>query len=406
MPRFLVIAFRNVARQRRRSLFAVLIVTFGVVAMTLATGFIEWNVDYGREAMIRSQYGHIQVVRPGYFEDGLAAPFSYLITGNDDEFRAIQKQAHVRTLARRLSFNGLISFNDSVIPFIGMGVEPDSEQSLSESVTITAGDGLSAGDGRGIIVGQGLAANLGVNVGDTVVLMSNTPSGGMNAVEVKVRGLFSTIFKAYDDTALRLPLPVARKLLRINGEHNWVVLLDDTRHTDNVLQTLKASHAGRPLEFVPWIALADYYKKTAALFAKQANVIKVIISSIVILSISNTLMLGVFERTSEIGTSMALGMRRSEILRIFLSEGLLLGFFGSLTGLLASHLLAQLITMIGIPMPPGPGMAHGYIAGITITVPLAAEAFIIGLATTLCAGAYPAWRASRIAIIDALRHNR
>ena len=406
MPRFLIIAYRNVVRHRRRSVFSILIVAFGVTAMTLATGFIEWNVDYGREAMIRSQFGHIQVARPGYLNDGLADPFAYLLSGLDKEFRSIEQQPHVRKLAPRLAFNGLISFGDSMIPFIGMGVEPDRETSLSESVTITAGSGLAAEDRRGIIVGQGLAANLGVAVGDTVVLMSNTPTGGMNAVEVKVRGLFSTIFKAYDDTALRLPLPVARQLLRVQGEHNWVALLDDTANTAMVLRDLKEKYSGQALEFVPWTALADFYNKTAALFAKQANVIKVIISSIVVLSISNTLMMGVFERTSEIGTSLAIGMKRDGMLRLFLAEGLLLGLFGSSAGLLAGYLLAQLITLIGIPMPPGPGMDHGYIAGITITAPLAIEAFVISFCATLCASAYPAWRASRIAIVDALRHNR
>lgn len=406
MPPYLILAYRNVVRQRRRSIFSVLVVGFGVAALLLATGFIEWNLSYGRESTIRSQLGHIRVVRPGYLDDGLANPFAYLLPANSDDFATLEKQPHVRALAPRLAFNGLISLGDSTIPFIGEGVDPGKEVSLSESVRITAGNELSGGDSRGIIVGQGLAANLGLKVGDTVVLMASTASGSISGVEGQVRGLFATITKAYDDTALRVPLAMAQQLLRVRGAHSWLVLLDDTDNTDEVLHTLRREFSGKPLEFVPWTALADFYNKTAALFEKQVNVIKIVIASIIILSISNTLMMSVFERTGEIGTSMALGTRRSETLRMFMAEGILLGAFGSAGGLLFGSALAAVISLIGIPMPAGPGMAHGFTAGITITWRHALEAFVIGFTTTLCAGAYPAWRASRIAIVDALRHNR
>ena len=406
MPPYLILAYRNVMRQRRRSIFSVLVVGFGVAAMLLATGFIEWNLSFGRESTIHSQLGHIQVVRPGYLDDGLADPFAYLLPAKGDDFSRIERHAHVRTLAPRLAFNGLISLGDSTIPFIGEGVLPDKEIALSESVAITAGTALSADDSRGIIIGQGLAANLGLSVGDTVVLMASTGSGAISGVEGHVRGLFATITKAYDDTALRVPLAMAQQLLRVRGAHSWIILLDDTGNTEAVLQSLRREFSGKPLEFVPWTTLADFYNKTAALFSKQVNVIKIVIATIIVLSISNTLMMSVFERTGEIGTSLALGTRRSETLRMFLAEGFLLGLLGSAGGLLFGVLLASLISLIGIPMPAGPGMAHGFVAGITITGRQAMEAFAIGFSTTLCAGAYPAWRASRSAIVDALRHNR
>ncbi len=406
MPPYLLLAYRNVVRQRRRSLFAVLVVAFGVVALLLATGFIEWNVSFGREAAIRSQFGHIQVVRPGYFDDGLADPFSYLLPAKGNQLAAIAGQAHVRILAPRLSFNGLISLGDETIPFIGEGVDPGSERFFDEAVTITAGRGLADNDALGIIVGQGLAANLGLSVGDDVVLTTGTASGGMNGTDAKVRGLFATITKAYDDTALRVPLALAQKLSRTQGVHAWVLLLDETENTQDVLATLRQKYAGSLLQFVPWTDLADFYNKTAALLAKQVDVIKIVIATIIVLSISNTRMMSVFERTGEIGTALALGTGRGEILRMFLAEGCLLGALGSAGGVACGYLLARGISLIGIPMPAAPGMAHGFVAEIAFTGALALEAFAIGFTTTVCAGAYPAWRASRLAIVDALRRNR
>ncbi len=89
------------------------------------------------------------------------------------------------------------------------------------------------------------------------------------------------------------------------------------------------------LEVVPWYQLADFYNKTVALFSKQVGVLKLIIAAIIVLSISNTFMMSILERTSEIGTMMALGANRRVILWRFLTEGAVLGITGGLIGVIA-----------------------------------------------------------------------
>ncbi|MQM32371.1 MAG: ABC transporter permease [Candidatus Accumulibacter phosphatis] len=401
-----LLALRNVLRQKRRSLVALSAVCFGVVALVLASGFIEWIYQAMREDTIHSHLGHAQIIRPDYLDSGLADPFGYLLPDAPDERQDIERLPHVRAVAPRLSFSGLISHGDSTISFIADGVDPEKEELLSRTLLISKGKGLSSTDPKGIIVGDGLAANLGVTVGDQVVLLANTSSGGINAVEAHLRGTFSTVTKAYDDSALRLPLPLAQQLLRVEGSHRWLVLLDDTAYTDELIDELRRRLAVKELEVVPWFQLADFYNKTVALFSKQVGVMKFIIAIIIVLSISNTLMMSVMERTGEIGTSMALGYGRVRILRLFVSEAGLLGLFGGVSGVLMGTLLAQIISAIGIPMPPPPGMARGFTGQIHVTWPLALDALSLAFSTTLLASVYPAWKASRMEIVDALRHNR
>jgi putative ABC transport system permease protein len=131
-----------------------------------------------------------------------------------------------------------------------------------------------------------------------------------------------------------------------------------------------------------------------------------VIALIILLSISNTMMMSVMQRIGEIGTSMALGMKRRGVVGLFLSEGFMLGCLGGFAGVIVGVVLAQIISSIGIPMPPPPGKTHGYTGGILVTVPIAIEALVLAVATTLLASVYPAWRASRMQIVDALRHNR
>ena len=87
-------------------------------------------------------------------------------------------------------------------------------------------------------------------------------------------------------------------------------------------------------------------------------------------------------------------MSRSEILALFLVEGLLLGVVGGMLGVVFGTAIAKLVSAIGIPMPPPPGMARGYIGQVRITPGLAGGAFALAAATTLLAAVYPAWKAS------------
>jgi putative ABC transport system permease protein len=399
------LATRNIVRQRRRSAVGLGAVAAGVVALLLASGFFEWTYRGMRESTIRARIGHIQVMRPGYLQSGAAQPFKFLIPETSEDRSRIEAFPQVDVVAPRLVFNGLISVGESTVSFLGEGVDPERERKLSGALVIPEGENLSASDNTGVILGQGLASSLGVKVGQTVVLLANTASGGTNAVEAHVRGVFATATKAYDDYAVRIPLVTAQRLLRVSGVHTWLVLLQRTSETDKMLERIRRTHGSDTLELVPWYetSIADFYNKTVSLFSKQVLVVKIMIAVIIVLSISNTMMTNVRERVAEIGTCMALGDRRRTILRRFLAEGAVMGLFGGVIGAIIGIALAFLISWIGIPMPAPPGMARGYIAGILVTPGLVVDAVALSVVTALLAGLYPAWKAANMNIVDALR---
>jgi putative ABC transport system permease protein len=401
------LSVRDLARNRRRTASAASAVAFGVTALMLAAGFIDWIFLAMRDATIHSQLGHFKVVRPGYFGAGTADPFAYLLPAADTQaVAAIEATPRVRVVAPRLSFSALLSHGDTTVSFVGEGVVPGKETELSRSISIVAGRSLQDGADDEIVVGEGMAAAAGVGPGDTVVLLANTASGGVNAVEVRVAGIFASAIKAYDDWAVRLPLPLAHRLLRVSGAHSWTVLLDRTDQTEATVAALRANLPAAEYELVPWTALADFYNKTVALFSRQVGFVRWVIAIIIVLSIANSMMMTVMERTGEIGTSMALGVRRSRIRRQFLIEGAMLGILGGLAGVVLGVLLANAISAIGIPMPAPPGSARGYVGEILLTPGLVGEALALAIVTSVAASAYPAFKASRMAIVDALRHNR
>ena len=402
------LALRNLLRHRRRTVITLTAISFGVIALLLVGGFIEWAFWGMREGVIQSRLGHIQMTRYGYFESGSADPFSYLLSEELEEQIELETFKEIEVVSQRLAVAGLISHDDLTVGFIGEGVDPEKDANLSKHLFITTGKNLATDDPNGVLLGGGLAENLGVTVGDTVVLLVTPESGGLNGIECTVRGLFHTASKEFDDVAMRLPLGSARQLLRTSGSHTWVILLDETERTDAVLQQLRAQYqgGGNQVQFTPWYTLADFYNKTKKLFSRQMNMVRLVIALIIILGISNTLVMSVLERTGEIGTLMAIGYKRKQILRLFINEGFLLGAIGGGIGVVAGVVLAKIISVIGIPMPPPPGMEVGFSGKIMLTWSLAAGALVLALVTTVLGSIYPAWKASRLEIVDALRHNR
>ena len=402
------LALRNLSRHRRRTALGIGAIGFGVVALVLAGGFAEWMKWAERESTIHSRLGHIQIVRSGYYENGVADPYAYLIPDAAVNTRLLTRLPHVRTVTPRLAYSGLISKGETTVSFLGEGVAPETEADVSREVIVHDGLGLSSERPKGIILGKGLAQSLGAVPGDTVVLLTTTGSGSVSAVEATVSGIFHTAVKAFDDVALRSPLPLAHELTKADGSHQLIVLLDDTENTDEVLSYLHQLVPGgkSSLQIVPWIDLADFYKAVVELFASQMNFVRTIIAIIIIMSISNTLVMSVMERTSEIGTLMAIGYRQRKVMQLFVSEGFVIGVAGGLAGVVLGDLLGKLISLIGIPMPPAPGMDQGFTAAIRMTWGLLLGGFLIAVVSAVLASLYPAWKASRLEIVDALRRAR
>jgi putative ABC transport system permease protein len=380
-------------------------VVFGVTVLILAGGFIQDIFVQLGEAIIHSQTGHIQIFKQDFLKQGTRAPDRYLIDQPDSMTQAIQKQPGVDSVMGRLFFSGLMNNGRRDLAIIGEGVEPGKEAKLGSFIHITSGRQLADDDRDGILLGQGVAHNLGLKPGDRAALVLNTSDGSMNSLDFLVVGVFQSFSKDFDARAVRIPLPAAQELLATPGVNLIVVSLEDTSSTDVVHGALDEHYGKAGFEVKSWRTLSDFYDKAVQLYDRQFGFLQLIVLLMVLLSVANSVNMSVFERQGEFGTMQAMGNSRQEVSKLILAESAIIGLAGALLGMAIGVLAALAISAIGIPMPPPPNANVGYVASIrpdfwTVTV-----AGAVGLGSTVMAAILPAIKISRIPVVDALRQN-
>jgi putative ABC transport system permease protein len=398
------IAVRNLTRQRTRALLTLASVGFGVASLMLAAGFIDDILSQLRDATIHSQLGHFEVFAPGYVDAGRREPLAHTLADPRAAIDAIRAIPGVTTVARRLSFSGLLSNGRTDANVSVEGIDPVAEAAIGTAVTTIAGSPLGAVSGPAVVVGDGLAHTLKLRVGDTVTLLASTRDGALNTLDAPVAGVFRSPFRDYDERAVRISLRDAQDLAATDSVNSLAVLLRPDASVDDAVAAAK--HVLPPVRYDirPWWSLADFYEATASLSRRQFVVLLTIVAVMVLLGVANSVNMSLHERQSEFGTVRALGYGASAVFRQIIVESALLGVAAALAGIVLGLLLAWGISAIGIDMPPPPNSDVGYRAAIRVSFPNVALAAAIGIIAAVFGAILPARRLARMPIVDALRH--
>jgi len=403
----LTIAWRNVARNRRRSLITGGLVAFGFVSFALAGGFMAQSFDGLRHNAIRSGLGHIQFADPRAFERSEETTLEFGIHQAGAALKAMQADAAVDAVMPRLEFFGLVTAGGTSIPFAGIGVDPEAETRGSDiPKTVQDGEWLKPG-GRTVVIGRGLAKLLNAKLGDNLTLLVTTPDGTLNAIDATIGGIADVFIKELSERYLALPLPLAQELLTAPDTVSRisVILREPAREAATAVRLddrLKAS--GMALGYRLWSDLAVFYQQVRVLYIGIFGFMGTVLVVIVFLSTFNTTLMSVTERTREIGTLRALGARSRRIATGFVLEGALLGSASAIGGTVLSLVITLILNLSEIRMPPPPGMAKGIVIHVQVIPTVYLLAALAMIATLAIASYFPARRAARAPIVESLAH--
>ncbi|MCX7957330.1 MAG: ABC transporter permease [Endomicrobia bacterium] len=408
MIKIFILALRNVFRNKRRTLLTFFAIISGVVALIVFGGFVEFSFWGLRESTIRSQLGHIQIYKKGYNQNYLSEPYKYLLSEYQKVKNLLNKLPYIEVVTAGLSNSGLISSGERTLNCIIKGVEPESETKLTSFESLIEGENLNNYcDQPCVIIGSELYKGLGVRVGENITLVMTTVDGGLNAIDVKIVGVCQSGSKEYDSVIVKIPLKILQRLMNTESVEKIIVLLNETENTDRVVDLINKSSKDNNLniETKKWNELATYYNAVVRLYNGIFSVIKFIIASIVFFSIANTITMSIFERYREIGTLRAIGTKRSLVVLLLLLEGLLIGVIGGIIGCVFGIFIAKIINISGgICIPPPPGMSSGYTALILVVPKILLYSYISTIIISVVSSFYPAFRASKLKIVEALRY--
>jgi putative ABC transport system permease protein len=410
----LKMAARNILRQKRRTIITELSIIFGVVVIILLGGLIANLKDDLGGDIISTLTGHIIVHTKGY-KGGGSFNAANEITDAAKAERLITREPEVLAVTTRLRFGGLIGSEESSHSFIGIGIDPDREYEVCGGL-LSGGRSLSIIDGRPLasgtsyedaILGAGLAKSLGARVGDELVLLANTKDGYMNAANVRVVGIFKHIDQVTNDMGLYVTLKNAQSLLDLGGGVSEIVVrLEDGRSIERVLVRLRKSFSDGGLDLTPrsWEDVAGLLKSGVVMFNAMFSVIALVLFLVVASAVTNTMLMAVFERTREIGTMMSVGMTRWRIVALFLLETLTIGLLGVVVGVILGVVITDAVGAVGIRFPPPPYVETDLLLHPEARLADAAMAGVLTFLIAILSALYPAYAASRMEPVEALRY--
>ena len=394
------LALRNIFRNRRRSAITLAVIVFGAVGLILFGGYKAVTFRGLRESTIRGRLGHLQIFGAGH-EKGSQKPLEHALE-NVAALRAeIEKDPRVESTAAQITLMGLVSNGDKSETFIATAVEPEKDRNM-RGQRLVEGTLLPDSEPDAFLLGKGLAESISAKTGDYITLMTPTVSGSLNAMDVRVAGIFQTGVKELDERAVKMPIAGAQSLLQTTKVEKLLVFLRDTETTSAMRADIERRKW--PIEMKSWSELASFYHQVVLLYNGIFGFLGLIVFGVVIFSVANTIVMSIFERTREIGTLMAIGITRGRVWRMFFLEGLMTGVLGGLLGLAIGALLAVAINNGNVMLPPPPGYTVGYRLQILLQTPVLMTAFLISVVTATLSSILPALKASRLKIVDALGH--
>ncbi|RLA73527.1 MAG: ABC transporter permease [Epsilonproteobacteria bacterium] len=407
----LKISYRNLLRNSRRTILTASLITLGVVFVLVYTAMAGSFKNYMIGQITDSMMGHIQIHKKGFVASVDNLPLDKNLKAKDLELieEQLKNNKYVESYSFRIKFGSMFS-NFMTTTNIRLNAINSKDEfatlpALTERFVGFNGE-LKKGE---IIVPELLAKGMKVKVGDPIVLVANNKSGSVNGINLKIAGVVERISGPGGRDGY-INMVDAKKVLRIKGVEvsEIVVRLKDVDMLEKAMKSLQPilgekNKMGKPkYELHSWTKLSPFYNIIKMIDVMNIS-IQIILISIVLISILNVMIMSVYERIKEIGTIAAMGTPPKTIIKLFLSEGLMLGIFGAIVGSLVSILIVFGLNIAKISYSFG--KESDLILNPTLSITQVVTVSLIVIFISLIASISPAIKASKLDPVEALRTN-
>lgn len=402
--RLFLLALRNLLRNQRRTLLTALAIVFGATAIVFLQGFVNGFLTVVIETTVLSKVGAVQVFRKGYIQSD--DPLKMSMPQDPKLIARLLAIPGVLAATPRIDFDGMVSNGTESTMFMANAIDPATEYKVCPKRPQNVAPGsfpLSAEPGREsqVLIGKTLAEALGAKQGSTLTMQSAGPHAGSNALDIEVSGFLPTRHITESRRMATVNLAFAQDLLRMKGlVTEYVIGVTDLNLVDAVAARVRAE-LGDEYEVLTWREMDPRAREGATNIRYVLIFVAVVLFLLVASGIVNTMLMCVYERVREIGTMLAVGVRRWQVMVLFLWEAASLGLLGSILGVALGYGLVSWLERRGVlSNPPGgdPTLIYPHV-GFDFLI------LVVGfaIAGSVLSALYPAWKAARLRPVDALR---
>jgi len=402
MFHFFKIAYLNLGRNHRRTILTALAIAITLGLLILIETISEGEGAGALDATIKLQTGHVQIREESYEEEKRSLKWEYLIKDPQTIIAKVETLELVRIATPQLWGNATMVIDDETVNVQIIGIDPPNKFYDAIRDAMVNGAYIQPDDREGILMGQKLAKDLGLKVGDEVNLTISTSDGIPDTSNFTIRGLFNTGASNYDEVTVFMPLVKAQSVVRAEDRVSAIIImLDDREHADIVVNALSTSD----YKVLEWREMNKLTLQAQALSDAFMIYVNIIVMAMGVTIVINTLVMAVFERTREIGVLLSIGMKAYQIMVIFLIEASLLGLIGMVIGNIFGILFSWYFVTKGLyigDVGVTGGMIYTDILYARFNIPDIINLSILSFVITLIGALYPAVLAARMEPIQAL----
>ena len=403
------IAFRNIRRNRRRSLLSGTAIVVATMAITFLFSYITGFLGDYKSNVVRYMTGHVRIRNVDYDKNEQLNPLHLSVANYQELVRKLEAEDGVAAVVPRTRFYTAIYRNDETFGGIGLGVDFERERKMMDIQDALERGRIPRKGEREMLLSAGLAKELGMGVGEKLTLLTKNKYMGMSGMTFLVTGIVRFQVAGFNESFFLMPIDTAARFLKMDDEATEILVrLADDRQVDAFVQRAKGilSKLGREdLSVQPWTKLGMIYgmiRYAQNIYDIFALIFFLLASTVIV----NTTMMVIYERMREIGTVAAMGMTPREIVRLFFLEAFYIGAIASFIGVLIGVGITLPLSRTGInvgAVTEGVDMELSSIIYPQLNIRSTVFVFFYATVIASLASFIPSRKAAKIEPVEALR---
>ncbi|NQT34927.1 ABC transporter permease [bacterium] len=399
------LAYRNLRRNRRRTVLTASALTVGLIVLITMMGMLDGIDSQSIDNLIYYDLAHVKGFADGYLDEDFP-DLEHTIPHADSLLNIVRNLSGISAATERLEIIGMLIQGSEEVFVRIIGVDPAQDTDVFRTLEAVRSGLTISTDEPVALIGDRLASDLSLNVGDVITLLVRSAPGAFNPKMLPIAGIISTGHPAVDRMTVYVPLAVARDMTLLpEGATEIAIMASKLTYSKRLMD--KLTQILPQLEWRSWQTLADDFIQLARMKRTGNGIIIGIIILVAAIGLGNTMIMSIHERTREIGALRALGFNSGLIWRIFVLEGFLIGLFAGIIAVVIGVAILVYLGHTGISLAGYGDMDIGYPVRDAIypivNVASVAMSFVFGLVISVLASWGAARHAARGQIVRALR---